>query len=78
MYDEYGGIVGIVILEDILEEIVGEIWDEYDEDENFFIEYISEGYKIVEGKVFISEVNDLFGIYLIVDDVDIIGGWIMV
>ena len=42
------------------------------------IEHISEGYKIVEGKVLISEVNDLLGIHLIADDVDTIGGWIMV
>lgn len=78
LYDEYGGTEGIVTLEDILEEIVGEIRDEYDEDEHPPIEHISEGCKIVEGKVLISEVNDLFGIHLIADDVDTIGGWIMV
>ena len=78
LYDEYGGTAGIVTLEDILEEIVGEIRDEYDEDENPPIEHVSEGYKIVEGKVLISEVNDLLGIHLIADDVDTIGGWIMV
>lgn len=78
LYDEYGGTAGIVTLEDILEEIVGEIRDEYDEDEHPPIEHISEGYKIVEGKVLISEVNDLFGIHLVAADVDTIGGWIMV
>ncbi|WP_144615731.1 hemolysin family protein [Bacillus cereus] len=78
LYDEYGGTAGIVTLEDILEEIVGEIRDEYDEDEHPPIEHISEGCKIVDGKVLISEVNDLFGIHLIADDVDTIGGWIMV
>ncbi|KAA0761007.1 hemolysin family protein [Bacillus sp. SH5-2] len=78
LYDEYGGTAGIVTLEDILEEIVGEIRDEYDEDEHPPIEHISEGCKVVEGKVLISEVNDLFGIHLIADDVDTIGGWIMV
>ncbi|PFJ18132.1 hypothetical protein COD67_07385 [Bacillus cereus] len=78
LYDEYGGTAGIVTLEDILEEIVGEIRDEYDEDEHPPIEHISEGYKIVEGKVLISEINDLFGIHLIAADVDTIGGWIMV
>ncbi|HGH7181180.1 TPA: hemolysin family protein [Bacillus luti] len=78
LYDEYGGTAGIVTLEDILEEIVGEIRDEYDEDEHPPIEHISEGCKIVEGKVLISEVNDLLGIHLIADDVDTIGGWIMV
>ncbi|KFM99184.1 HlyC/CorC family transporter [Bacillus clarus] len=78
LYDEYGGTAGIVTLEDILEEIVGEIRDEYDEDEHPPIEHISEGCKIVEGKVLISEVNDLFGIHLVAVDVDTIGGWIMV
>ncbi|MED1556083.1 hemolysin family protein [Bacillus paramycoides] len=77
LYDEYGGTAGIVTLEDILEEIVGEIRDEYDEDEAPPIEHISEVCKIVEGKVLISEVNDLFGIHLVADDVDTIGGWIM-
>ncbi|MEF7560438.1 hemolysin family protein [Bacillus thuringiensis] len=78
LYDEYGGTAGIVTLEDILEEIVGEIRDEYDEDEHPPVEHISEGCKIVEGKVLISEVNDLFGIHLNAHDVDTIGGWIMV
>ncbi|MEH7457591.1 hemolysin family protein [Bacillus sp. JJ1127] len=77
LYDEYGGTAGIVTLEDILEEIVGEIRDEYDEDEYPPIEHISETCKIVEGKVLISEVNDLFGLHLVADDVDTIGGWIM-
>ncbi|MBC6973832.1 HlyC/CorC family transporter [Bacillus sp. Xin] len=77
LYDEYGGTAGIVTLEDILEEIVGEIRDEYDEDEHPPIEHRSDTYKIVDGKVLISEVNDLLGLHLIADDVDTIGGWIM-
>lgn len=61
-------------LEDILEEIVGEIRDEYDEDEHPPVEHISETYKIIDGKVLISEVNDLLGLHLVADDVDTIGG----
>ncbi|HDR8181046.1 TPA: HlyC/CorC family transporter [Bacillus thuringiensis] len=77
LYDEYGGTAGIVTLEDILEEIVGEIRDEYDEDEAPPIQHVNEHHKIVDGKVLISEVKDLFGLHIEEDDVDTIGGWIM-
>ena len=77
LYDEYGGTAGIVTLEDILEEIVGEIRDEYDEDEAPPIQHVNEQHIIVDGKVLISEVKDLFGLHIEEDDVDIIGGWIM-
>ncbi len=77
LYDEYGGTAGIVTLEDILEEIVGEIRDEYDEDEAPPIQHLNEQHIIVDGKVLISEVKDLFGLHIEEDDVDTIGGWIM-
>lgn len=77
LYDEYGGTAGIVTLEDILEEIVGEIRDEYDEDEAPPIQHVNEQHIIVDGKVLISEVKDLFGLHIEEDDVDTIGGWIM-
>lgn len=77
LYDEYGGTAGIVTLEDILEEIVGEIRDEYDEDEAPPIQHVNEQHIIVDGKVLISEVEDLFGLHIEEDDVDTIGGWIM-
>ncbi|MCP8968412.1 hemolysin family protein [Ectobacillus ponti] len=77
LYDEYGGTAGLVTLEDILEEIVGEIRDEYDEDERPPVQHLGEQHMIVDGKVLISEVNDLFGLHMEDDDVDTIGGWIM-
>ncbi|KAA6470370.1 hemolysin family protein [Bacillus cereus] len=77
LYDEYGGTAGIVTIEDILEEIVGEIRDEYDEDEHAPIQHISETHKIVDGKVLISELNDLLDLHLDDKDVDTIGGWVM-
>ncbi|MDM5427726.1 hemolysin family protein [Bacillus mycoides] len=77
LYDEYGGTAGIVTIEDILEEIVGEIRDEYDEDERPPIQQMNEGHIVVEGKVLISELNDLLGLHMNDSDVDTIGGWIL-
>ncbi|PEA54630.1 hypothetical protein CON64_11625 [Bacillus pseudomycoides] len=77
LYDEYGGTAGLVTLEDILEEIVGEIRDEYDEDEHPPVQHISDDCKVVDGKVLVSEINDLFGLRLNEQDVDTIGGWLM-
>ncbi|MDG4657385.1 hemolysin family protein [Ectobacillus antri] len=77
LYDEYGGTAGLVTLEDILEEIVGEIRDEYDEDEHPPIQHISEYHKIVDGKVLVSDINDLFGLHMDEEIVDTVGGWIM-
>jgi CBS domain containing-hemolysin-like protein len=77
LYDEYGGTAGLVTLEDILEEIVGEIRDEYDDDERPPIQHINDEHKIVDGKVLIEEVNDLFGLDITDEIVDTIGGWIL-
>lgn len=75
--DEYGGTAGIVTVEDILEEIVGEIRDEFDLDELPLVQRIDEDHFIFDGKVLISEVNDLLGTSLEEDDVDTIGGWFL-
>ncbi|ETI66406.1 hypothetical protein BAVI_22773 [Neobacillus vireti LMG 21834] len=75
--DEYGGTAGIVTVEDILEEIVGEIRDEFDLDELPLIQKIGDGHFILDGKVLISEVNDLLGTTLEENDVDTIGGWFL-
>ncbi|MBD1382217.1 hemolysin family protein [Metabacillus arenae] len=75
--DEYGGTAGLVTVEDILEEIVGDIRDEFDIDEVSEIRKINDQHYILDGKVLIDEVNDLLGIDLSNDVMDTIGGWIL-
>ncbi|MFF2445821.1 hemolysin family protein [Neobacillus sp. NPDC058068] len=77
LIDEYGGTAGLVTVEDILEEIVGEIRDEFDADEVPDINKISPNKTIVDGKVLIDEINDLLGLDIDDSDIDTIGGWIL-
>lgn len=77
LMDEYGGTEGLVTVEDILEEIVGEIRDEFDIDETPEINYIDKDRTIINGKVLIEEVNNLFNLNIDDSDVDTIGGWIL-
>lgn len=77
LMDEYGGTAGLVTVEDILEEIVGEIRDEFDEDEVPEINKINENKTVVDGKVLIDEVNDLFGLDIHEEEMDTIGGWVL-
>lgn len=77
LMDEYGGTAGLVTVEDILEEIVGEIRDEFDTDEVPSIQTISEGHYILDSKLLVKEVNDLLGLEIDDEDIDTIGGWVL-
>ena len=77
LFDEYGGTAGLVTVEDILEEIVGDIRDEFDEDELPDIRKVADDHYIFDAKVLIADVNDLLGTDLLEDDVDTIGGYIL-
>lgn len=75
--DEYGGTAGLVTVEDILEEIVGEIRDEFDIDEINEVRKLGEDHYIFDGKVLVDQVNLLLGIQLDNEEVDTIGGWFL-
>jgi CBS domain containing-hemolysin-like protein len=71
--DEYGGIAGLVTLEDLIEELVGDISDEYDH-ETIEIEEVGDGRYRVSARLPVDELGELFGIELDDDDVDSVGG----
>lgn len=72
--NEYGATVGMITLEDLLEEIVGEIRDEYDQDEEEFIQEIGERTYLVEASMKLDDINDALGTALDSEDYDSIGG----
>lgn len=76
LLDEYGGTSGMITIEDILEEIVGEIRDEFDNEETPEIEQINENQYVVDGKVPITTINQLLHVEIDADDIDSIGGWL--
>jgi len=74
--DEYGGTSGMVTMEDVLEEIVGEIADEYDQDRPDEIEELPDGSHVVSGRVPLDEVSERCNLELESEDVDSIGGFV--
>ena len=75
--DEYGVTAGMVTMEDILEEIVGEIRDEYDRDEEKSIRRIAPNTYLIEGNVKIDDVNDVLQLHLASEDYESIGGYVL-
>ena len=75
--DEYGETAGLITLEDLLEEIVGEIRDEYDDNEEDFIQEIGPHEYLVEGSTNLEEINDRLDLDLSSDDYDSVGGLII-
>ena len=74
--DEYGGTAGIITVEDLLEEIVGNIFDEYDEEEHIF-EKIDESTYLFDGSISLELVSELINVTLPVDDYDTLSGYVI-
>lgn len=74
--DEYGGTVGIVTLEDVIEELVGDIWDEHDQEPLPQVEKVSPGVYVMEGQIEVEDVLPHFGIDIKEIEAATVGGWI--
>jgi len=76
LIDEYGGFSGIVTIEDIIEEVMGDITDEYDEEEPEVVQIDEQTY-MIDGLVNLDDINEQLGINLESDNIDTIGGFII-
>ncbi|MFN3239828.1 MAG: HlyC/CorC family transporter [Pseudomonadales bacterium] len=74
VFDEYGGVSGMVTIEDVLEQIVGDIEDEYDFEEDDFINQHKDGFFTIKARTPISDFNEKFQTNFPVDEFDTIGG----
>ncbi len=74
--DEYGGMAGMVTLEDIIEEIVGEIRDEYDQSEEELYQQVSPDEFLIQGRMDLDDVNELLGTHYSKEVADTLGGFI--
>ncbi len=77
LVDEYGGTSGIISMEDIVEEIVGDISDDYEVVGEPEIKKIGDHHYRVSARMLIDDVNDIFGLSIEEEDADTIGGWMM-
>ena len=75
--DEFGGTSGLITLEDVLEEIFGEVQDEFDSDEEADIKKVSENTHLANAMMRLDEINDFFGTEIVDEDVDTIGGYVV-
>ncbi|WP_310605019.1 HlyC/CorC family transporter [Anaerosporobacter sp.] len=75
--DEYGATAGLLTIEDLIEEIVGDIRDEYDSDEEDSIQCITENEFIVDGNTKLDDINEAIGLHIESDDYDSIAGHII-
>jgi CBS domain containing-hemolysin-like protein len=74
--DEYGGTAGVVTVEDLVEEIVGEISDEHDTDE-IEVERLSDDEALIDARLSIDDLNEIFGTEIEIEDVDSVGGLVV-
>ena len=75
--DEYGATAGLITMEDMLEEIVGEIRDEYDEDEEDLVKKLNPNEFVTDGVMKLDDLNDQLGLHLVSEDYDSIGGFVI-